>query len=97
MPEVCREADVCAGHGCWPTRPNDEGSPNVFVNSRPAHRQGDHWINHTCPDIPETHDSVLAAGCPTVFVNSKQLGRIGDPVACGSTVATGSPNVFAGG
>ncbi|WP_322979008.1 PAAR domain-containing protein [Pseudomonas sp. C11] len=34
---------------------------------------------------------------PTVFVNSKPIGRIGDPLACGSSVAAGSPNVFAGG
>ena len=32
-----------------------------------------------------------------VRVNGKQLARIGDPVACGSTVAQGSANVFAGG
>jgi uncharacterized Zn-binding protein involved in type VI secretion len=32
-----------------------------------------------------------------VFVNGKQLGRIGDPVACGSAIASGSGNVFAGG
>jgi uncharacterized Zn-binding protein involved in type VI secretion len=30
-----------------------------------------------------------------VFVNGKPLGRIGDAVACGSEVATGSGNVFA--
>ena len=32
-----------------------------------------------------------------VYVNGKQLGRVGDPVACGSSVASGSSNVFAGG
>ena len=30
-------------------------------------------------------------------VNGQPLGRIGDPVGCGSSVAQGSPNVFAGG
>lgn len=61
------------------------------------HRQGDAWAPHTCPTIPETHDSVLASGSSTVYVNGKQIGRIGDPVVCGSTVASGSANVFAGG
>jgi len=51
---------------------------------------------HTCPDIPETHASVLAAGSPTVFCNGKQAARIGDPVACGSSAADGSANVFIG-
>jgi uncharacterized Zn-binding protein involved in type VI secretion len=39
----------------------------------------------------------LASGSSTVYVNGKQIGRVGDPVACGSSVATGSSNVFAGG
>ena len=97
MPAVARLADLCTGHGCWPARPNAEGSPDVFVNRRPAHRQQDAWLPHTCPDIPETHASVQAAGSRTVYVNGRQLARIGDPVACGSAVATGSPDVFAGG
>ncbi|WP_184049032.1 PAAR domain-containing protein [Roseospira visakhapatnamensis] len=42
------------------------------------------------------HDSILASGSPTVYVNSLQISRIGDPVACGSSVMTGSPDVFAG-
>lgn len=97
MPAVTRLGDICTGHGCWPPRANIEGSPNVFVNGIPVHRQGDAWGAHTCPPIPETHSSVLGSGSSTVFVNGKQLGRIGDPVACGSAVATGSSNVFAGG
>jgi uncharacterized Zn-binding protein involved in type VI secretion len=97
MPAVCRLGDIGTGHSCWPPRPNDQGSPNVFVNNLPAHRQGDHWVAHCCCKIPQTHDSVLAAGSSTVYVNGKQLGRIGDPIACGSSVATGSPDVFAGG
>ena len=97
MPAVCRLGDMGSGHGCWPPRPNDQGSPNVFVNGLPAHRQGDHWVSHCCCAIPETHDSSLASGSSTVYVNGKQLGRIGDPIACGSVVSSGSPNVFAGG
>jgi uncharacterized Zn-binding protein involved in type VI secretion len=40
---------------------------------------------------------VLASGSSSVFINGKEAGRVGDPVACGSSVATGSNNVFAGG
>lgn len=97
MPAVTRLGDMGSGHGCWPPRPNTEGSADVFVNGLPVHRQGDAWAAHTCPPIPETHASVLASGSSTVFANGKQVGRIGDPVACGSSVATGSENVFAGG
>lgn len=94
MPGAARLNDTCTGHGCWPPRANSEASPDVFINGRGAHRQGDGWAAHTCPVIPETHDSTLAAGSPTVFVNGRPLGRIGDPVACGSAVATGSDNVL---
>ena len=100
MPPAARLADICTGHECFPSRPNVEGSPNVFVNGRNWHRQGDAWDVHCCthPDVPHgCHASVLASGSSTVYVNGKQAGRIGDPVACGSSVATGSGNVFAGG
>lgn len=97
MPAVTRLGDACTGHGCWPPRPSAAASPDVFVNGIAAHRQGDAWAAHTCPTIPETHASVLAAGSSSVYVNGKQLGRIGDPVACGSAVAAGSADVFAGG
>ncbi len=95
MPAVVRFGDMGSGHGCYPPRNNDQGSPNVFVNSLGAHRVGDHWVTHCC-GIP-CHDSVQASGSSTVFVNSKALARIGDSIACGSTNATGSPDVFAGG
>lgn len=97
MPAVSRLGDTCTGHGCWPPRPSTGASPNVRVNGIAAHRQGDAWAAHTCPAIPQTHASSLAAGSATVFVNGKQLARVGDPVACGSTIAQGSANVFAGG
>lgn len=95
MPAVCRQNDICTGHGCFPPRPNSSWSGNVFVNSRAVHRQSDGWSVHCCG--PPCHGSTLAAGSGTVYINGLQCGRIGDPVACGSAVATGSGNVFAGG
>ena len=97
MPAVTRLGDSCTGHGCWPPRPSTGASPNVYANGIAVLRQGDAWAAHTCPSIPETHASALAAGSSTVYVNGKQIGRIGDPVACGSVVASGSGDVFAGG
>ena len=95
MPAVTRLGDNCTGHGCWPPRPNNQASPNVFVNGIAVHRQGDGWAVHCCG--PACHAGNLAAGSATVYVNGKQCGRVGDSVNCGSTVAEGSPNVFAGG
>lgn len=100
MPAVARVGDICTGHECFPPRACAAGSPNVYVNSRAAHRVGDAWNIHTCtdPGTPHgSHDSVLGSGSGSVYVNGKALGRIGDSVACGSSVATGSGDVFAGG
>lgn len=92
MPAVTRLGDNCTGHGCWSPRPNIEASPNVFANFLPVHRQSDGWSVHCCFTC---HAGVLASGSPNVWANGLQVGRIGDPVSCGSFVAEGSPNVFA--
>lgn len=95
MPAAHRLGDLCTGHGCWPSRPNTEASPNVYVNGIQWHRKTDDWAPHCCCGIPESHSSVLAEGSPNVFVNNLEAARIGDPVACGSSCMEGSPNVFA--
>ena len=95
MPASVRFGDICTGHiPCYPPRPNDQGSPNVFVNGLPKHRLTDHWVVHCCLLC---HDSNAASGSPNVFTNSLNACRIGDAVACGSAMATGSPNVFING
>lgn len=94
MLAVSRKGDTCTGHGCHPPRASLEGSPNVFINGKPAHRVGDAWASHTCGD--NTHDGVCSSGSSVVFVNGKPLARVGDDVSCGAAVAVGSSNVFAG-
>ncbi|MCX8016447.1 MULTISPECIES: PAAR domain-containing protein [Tepidimonas] len=94
MPAITRLGDRCSGHGCFPPRPSVSGASSVFVNGRAAHRAGDAWAVHCCG--PSCHASVLAQGSSTVFAEGQPIGRVGDPVACGSTVAAGSPDVFAG-
>lgn len=90
MPPACRLHDPCTGHGSCGSRPNVQGSPNVFTNSLPNHRQTDRWAIHC------GHRSTLCRGSPTVFINNLEAGRVGDPVCCGSRVKAGSPNVFIG-
>ena len=91
MPAAVRLGDMSAGH-CFGARPNDQASPNVFINGKGAHRVGDHWPTHCCG--PVCHDGVLAQGSPNVFINGKAQGRIGDQISCGDILAQGSPNVF---
>lgn len=96
MPAVTRLGDICTGHADWPPRPSTSASPDVYANGIAVHRQGDSWAVH-CNSIPVCHGGSLASGSSTVYVNGKQIGRIGDPVDCGSSAASGSPDVFAGG
>lgn len=95
MPAVSRQGDTCTGHADFPPRASVAGSGDVFVNGLPAHRQGDGWGVH-CNSSPSCHDGATAQGSATVFVNGMPLARIGDGVDCGSAVAQGSPDVFAG-
>ena len=89
MRGVTRLGDLCTGHPGGEPRPSITGSPNVFINNRPAHRVGDAWAVHN------GHGGVLIEGSGRVFVNGQPLGRIGDAISCGSVVAQGSDNVFA--
>jgi len=96
MPAVHLKGQKGSGHGCFSPRPNIQGSPNVFVNSTPVHREGDAWDSHGC-GVCIPHAGSLSKGSSTVFVNGSGIARIGDPVDCGSVCAEGSSNVFAGG
>ncbi|MBR0257583.1 MAG: PAAR domain-containing protein [Synergistaceae bacterium] len=100
MPAITRSGDKCTGHSCFPSRRCSTGSPNVFVNNIPVHRQRDLWPVHCCThsDCPHgCHAGSLAKGSSSVYVNGRQLARKGDKINCGSFTAEGSPNVFAGG
>ena len=92
---TCNLGLDCCPHGRSGT--NSVGSPNVFVNSQPAHRLSDTGPCN-CPH-GGTFNSV--AGSATVFVNGLNLTRIGDTTQCGScgmpgSHSSGSANVFAG-
>jgi len=96
MPAVTLLSDVCSGHDCYPSRQNDTASPDVFIEGRGIHRQTDHWASHCCPN-QGCHDSILAIGSTSVFINGLGCGRVGDLIECGSIVSTGAITVFAGG
>lgn len=92
---AARLGDMGTGHGCFPPRQNIQASSDTIIEGLGAHRVGDLWEVHCCDD--KCHMGSLASGSSTVFVNGRQLGRIGDQVDCGSTVATGAATVIVGG
>lgn len=106
MPEATRVGDqtvgVCdIGLECCPhgrSGTNSAHSPNVFINGKAAHRQGDTGATN-CPH-GGTFQSVGHSA--TVFINGIPATRVGDSTVCMScgqagNHASGSPNVFFGG
>jgi len=81
----------CTGHGCFPPRASSQGEPRFTVGGTPVHLQSHSWSPHGCADCPP-HGGQLASGAKRFTVGGKQLGRIGDPVSCGSNVAQGINN-----
>ncbi|MFT8947963.1 MAG: PAAR domain-containing protein [Acetobacter aceti] len=65
------------------------GSPNVFINGRPAARVGD---RATCQGPPDK----ISEGSATVFINGKPASRMGDRTEHGGVIIGGSGNVFIG-
>ena len=95
MPAVTRIGDADVTHCSGMTRA--QGSPNVNANGIPVSRQGDNNTTHLLPGIPcPAHSAPIASGSSTVFINGKGCGRIGDGISGCTSVAAGSPNVFAG-
>ena len=89
-------------HGC-PACPHPGvgpaivGSPDVFVNYRPALRVGDKGIHAACCG-PNTWEAIV--GSATVFINYKAAHRLGDlDKHCGGVgqMIEGSNNVITGG
>ena len=77
------------------------GSTDVFVNGIGISRQGDVNTPHKKPlegaAICVLHAQVITIGSTTVKVNGRGCGRIFDTLTDCTSVAQGSPNVFAGG
>ena len=99
MPAATRIGDADVTHCSTPYRA--QGSPNVFVSGIPWSRQGDLNTVHLkpcgCPPCCCPHAMPIAVGSSTVKVNGRGAGRVGDAIVACTSVAQGSPNVFAGG
>ena len=93
---VCDIGLPCCPHGRAGT--NGQGSPNVFINGRAAHR-----LTDTGPcNCPHGGTFASVSASSTVFVNGLRVTRLGDVTQCQNCGQTGnhiggSPDVFAGG
>jgi uncharacterized Zn-binding protein involved in type VI secretion len=95
VPAVTRIGDADVAHCSGMTRA--EGSSDVIVNGLGVSRQGDNNTSHLLPGSPcPSHAAPIAAGSSTVIINGRGCGRVGDAVSGCTSVAQGSPDVFAG-
>ena len=88
--------DLCVVHCSLPVVAT--GSPNVFINKRPASKIADKIAPHLQPGSPScvVHVSAIATGSPTVFINKLPAAHLGSKLVACTAIATGSPNVFWG-
>lgn len=86
------------------TQASNAGSDNVFANNIGVVRKDDVMVSHPhgdpCVASPQNHSPPLDTYSPNVYVNGKQIGRIGDHYDGDGTsqthqITTGSANVFA--
>lgn len=102
MPAAARLGDKAQvdadAHGC-PACPHPgvgpivTGSPDVFVNGKPAARQDDLGIHAVCCG---PNNFTIKKGSPTVYVNGKPFARMNDQTKhCGGSgpIIEGSPDV----
>lgn len=89
---VFRQGDKTIGHPPFPPTTAQQFSSDVFIDGKPAVRQGDKFVKHCGSGC---HVG-MATGSSTVFVNGKPLTRTGDKVTCGDKAGKGSSTVFAG-
>lgn len=95
MPAVTRQGDNDVVHCSRPVR--DEHSPNVLCNGIHVSRETDRNTPHLLTEaVCVIHRAPIAIGSTNTFCNALGTGRIGDEIEDCTSVAEGSPNVFAG-
>lgn len=97
MPPASRIGDIALGHASFTPTPAIVGSPDVFTCGPAQHRKGDAILPHSSVSPSPRHPRNANCGSSTVFVNSKELVRIGDCVDCGGMLAAGCGTVVVGG
>ena len=96
--QVPNDSHGCLGcpHSC--VGPATSGSPDVFVNGKPALRVGDQGTHSSCCG---DNNWVAQTGSATVFINNKAAHREGDQDkhcgGMGKMIKPCSPNVITGG
>ena len=96
MPAATRIGDLDVTHCSTPARA--QGASRVYVNGIPWSCQSHSNTPHLIPndDPCSIHTGAISSGSSVVIVENLGAGRVGDGIGGCTSVATGSPDVFAG-
>jgi uncharacterized Zn-binding protein involved in type VI secretion len=99
MAAASRLGDLSTGHICFPpTACISTSATKTYFNGILAQKQGSRFNSHRCGKTTHAGSQrATSSGSSTVFIEGARAVRIGDSIACGDTVAQGSPNVQIGG
>ncbi len=97
MPPATRVTDIGSGHESFIPSATIEGSQNVITCSLKQARQYDAIAAHPSPSPSPPHSRNYARGSKTVYVNSREMIRIADPINCGGMAIEGCGTVIVGG
>ncbi|MEC6832968.1 PAAR domain-containing protein [Photobacterium toruni] len=87
MPKIAILGSMGSGHGAWPPRPSVSGQGCFTINGIPVMVTGDAFAEHAAPNSPP-HGATVT-GTSHMTINGKTVAMVGDPISCGSKVATG--------
>lgn len=87
MASIATKDSICSGHGGFPSGPPVESEPLLKVNGVEVLVDGKQYAQHT--DGNSTHGGQAISTVAWFTVNGKGIVCVGDPVSCGSTVASG--------
>lgn len=94
--QIARTTDPISPHSpCGPGQCG-VGSSKVLVENKMVYCVGHSTFPHGAPPFCVPHVTVLTNGSSKVFVEGRQVGRVGDAHACGVTIVSGSSKVMLG-
>ena len=91
--KAVKVGDIGTEHDGYPETKVTEGSPDVFIDGKPAARVGDPLEPHDKPGAPE-HGRVIISGSSSVFINGRPAALTNGEISCGGvTIGSGTVNI----
>lgn len=88
--------DLGTDHEGFPPTPVIAGSPDVYIDGKPAIRVGDPLAPHSKPKHPP-HPRIIVSGEPSILINGKPAAVTGGAIDCGgATIGSASASTGAG-